>query len=218
MKAVIAHVTKRLGGRAVVDDVSLTLEAPGTVALLGQNGAGKSTLLRVVAGVLAADVGTVHLDGLPIEESAARRRIGYVPESADPLPELTVDELLRLCGSLKEADLPPAATLSRLGIEPYRRQRIGSLSLGQRRRACLAAALVGAPPLLLLDEPTNGLDPDGVALLGDLLREHAAGGGLSLLATHDLAFARGVGGRVVRMAHGRLVDERYGDGAGAEAR
>src|SRR5262249_2612973 len=79
---------------------------------------------------------------------------------------------------------PPPAALARPGIAG---PRSGSLSLGQRRRACLGPALVGSPWLLVLDEPTNGLDLAGVELLARLLRDHA-GRGAVLVATHDLAF------------------------------
>ena len=201
----IVDLAKRLGGRDAVDGVSLDLAGPGVVALAGPNGAGKSTLLRMAAGVLLPDRGSIFLGGAPIANASTRRRIGYVPEGADPLPELTVAELLALCASLKSTRPIARELLERLAVEPLLGQRVGTLSLGQRRRACLAAALVGAPGLLLLDEPTNGLDPGGVEVLGALLREHAEAGGLALVATHDLAFAAALGARVIRMARGRLL-------------
>ena len=197
---------KRLGGRLVLDRVDLTIDAPGSIALCGENGAGKSTCLRILAGVIAADEGALLFDGDPLDEDnrRARRHLGYVPESADPMPHLSVGELLALVAALKRA--PPLAgeVIDRLGARSILSQRIGTLSLGQRRRACLCAALVGDPWLLLLDEPTNGLDPDGVKLLAELLREHAGRGGAALVATHDLAFAEVIGARTWKLASGRL--------------
>ena len=83
---------------------------------------------------------------------------------------------------------------------------LGSLSLGQRRRACLAAALVGDPALLVLDEPTNGLDAPGMAALSTLIRDRAPSGAIALIATHDLSFAESIGARQIRLTEGRLTD------------
>ena len=197
MRLRLVDVGKRLGGRRVLDKVGLELDG-GALAVVGPNGCGKTTLLRIVAGVLVPDEGDVLLDGHRLD----RARLGYVPEAADPPAHLTVDELLALVAALRRA--PPLAPTRKaeLGLDGIAGQRLGSLSLGQRRRACLGAALVGGPWLLVLDEPTNGLDPAGVDLLARLLREHAARGAI-LLATHDLAFADGLGAR--RLALGPKI-------------
>jgi ABC-type multidrug transport system ATPase subunit len=186
----VRALRKRLGTRDVLDGLSLRLEH-GVLAILGANGSGKTTLLRIIAGVLEPDEGSVTLRQLPLRRAHAH--LGYVPESADPPPHLTVLELERLVCALRGAPPLMPALRERLGVVGIAGQRIGSLSLGQRRRACLAAALVGAPWLLVLDEPTNGLDPDGVAMLAALLREHVAAGGAAIVATHDLDFAAAVG-------------------------
>jgi ABC-type multidrug transport system ATPase subunit len=188
-------VSKRLGGCAVLAHLDAEVAAGHATALLGANGVGKSTLLRIAAGVLAPDAGEVTLagDSLLAADGAVRRRLGYVPEHPDALPHLTVRELVRLCAALKRAPFPDDALLARLGADVLLDRRTHALSLGQRRRAFLAAALVGAPALLLLDEPSNGLDPDGVAMLVALLRERCAAGAAVLVATHDLAFADALG-------------------------
>jgi ABC-2 type transport system ATP-binding protein len=191
---VVRAVWKRLGGRDVLRGVSFTLEE-GVLAVLGPNGSGKTTLLRIVAGVVEPDEGTVTLRGRPL--ARAHRDLGYVPEAADAPPHLTALELERLCASVRRAPALADDVRRRLGVDVLAGQRLGSLSLGQRRRACLAAALVGDPWLLVLDEPTNGLDPAGAALLGDLLLERAAAGRAALVATHDLELTR-------RVASGRL--------------
>jgi ABC-type multidrug transport system ATPase subunit len=173
---------KRLGGRPVLRGLSFTLEG-GALAVQGANGSGKTTLLRIVAGILEADEGSVVLGGRPIRR--AHRDLGFVPEAADPPPHLTVLELERLCAAVRGAGPLAAETRRRLGVDDLAGQRIGTLSLGQRRRACLAAALVGDPWLLVLDEPTNGLDRDGAAIFAETIRDHAAAGRAALIATHD---------------------------------
>jgi ABC-type multidrug transport system ATPase subunit len=204
----IAGVSKLLGGRKVLDDVTLDVASGQTIALFGENGAGKSTLLRILAGVMDADAGRATLDGHSLlgHRLAGSTYLGYVPEAADPPPHMTPRELLALVASLKRTGLPDSSLLHRVGIEPYADQIVGSLSLGQRRRTCLAAALVGDVRLLLLDEPTNGLDSAGVRMLADVLDEHSRAGGLSVVATHDETFAETTRARRLRLVAGHLAD------------
>lgn len=189
MTLAVNALRKRLGGKQVLAGISFTLEQ-GVLAVVGANGSGKTTLLRIVAGVLESDEGSVTLRGRPL--ARAHRDLGFVPEAADPPPHLTVLELERLCSAARRAPPLTEELRRRLGTDALAGQRVGSLSLGQRRRACLAAALVGDPFLLVLDEPTNGLDAAGVALLSAIILDHVAAQRAALIATHDLAFAEGV--------------------------
>lgn len=211
MSLAVRDISKRFGGREVLRSLSLTCEPGENVAVVGPNGAGKSTLLGVVAGILEPEAGSVTLDGEPLVPGrggqSARAKLGYVPEGADPPFHLLTCELLALCAALKRAEPPPAELLERLGVSPLLEQPIGSLSLGQRRRACLAAALVGSPSLLVLDEPTNGLDPGGVEMLASVLLDHRARGGIALISTHDLGFADAASARRVRLEGGKIGAE-----------
>jgi ABC-type multidrug transport system ATPase subunit len=194
----VVALTKSLGGKPVLRGLSLEVGDRETVAVVGANGSGKSTLLRIVAGVLAPASGDVLLDGASLlNDPSLRRHVGYVPEGADPLPHLSVTELLSLTASLRRTSVPAGEMLERLGVTPIAHQRLGTLSLGQRRRACLAAAMVGDPWLLVCDEPTNGLSVDGVAELATLIRDR---GKACLVATHDASFAEAIGARVVELS------------------
>jgi ABC-2 type transport system ATP-binding protein len=207
MSLAVENITKRFGGREVLQGASLTCEHGEHVAIIGPNGTGKSTLLGVVAGIIEPESGRVTLDSEPLlgRDVRARAKIGYVPEGADPPSHLLTGELLALCAALKRAGPLAPELIERLGVSPLLEQPIGSLSLGQRRRACLAAALVGAPTLLLLDEPTNGLDPGGIEMLAALLLDHQARGGLALISTHDLTFADAIRARRALLAGGKIV-------------
>jgi ABC-2 type transport system ATP-binding protein len=191
MKLEAHQLRKRFGGRTVLDRESLSLDG-GALAVTGPNGCGKSTLLRIVAGVIAADAGFVTIGGDAVPAPPALARIGYVPEGGDPPEHLTVRELLALVAALKRAPRPAEPAM---GAGELLHARIGSLSLGQRRRACLAAAMIGQPWLLVLDEPENGLDAAGAGELVDLLRRHVAGEGAVLLASHDEALLDAIGCR-----------------------
>ena len=170
---------KRRGARWVVDEVSFAI-APGEIAaLVGGNGAGKSTTLAMIAGALSIDRGWVAIAGAT---SGRRRQLGYVPESAAPQP----------------ADQRPQ-------LDAMADRRFAQMSLGQRRRACLAAALIGAPPALVLDEPDNGLDVDALDALATLVRAAAAAGAGVIIASHDPAVQAELATRTLRLVDGRLA-------------
>jgi len=181
---VVDDLAVKRGGRRVLDGLSVGVGAGEVLGVVGPNGAGKSTLLAVVAGVLGRDRGLVTIGGDLAGTVAAQRRIGYVPEAANPPGHLTGDEVIALVAAVKGAALDEAVRAG-LRVDELAAQRIDRMSLGQRRRACLAAALVGAPDLLVLDEPSNGLDAAAVDTLVDLLAARTAAGAGVILASHD---------------------------------
>jgi ABC-type multidrug transport system ATPase subunit len=211
----IRGVTKRLGGRTILDGVSLACAPSETVVIVGENGAGKSTLLRIVAGLVEPDRGEVRIGGSLVNDGGleARRALGYVPDATDALPDLLVDELLTLVGALKGApvgrrgakDDPLADLRAKLGLDAIGGRRLATLSFGERKRVCVLAALIGAPWLLVLDEPSNGLDPGGVALVRALIESRRADGQGTLLATNDRAFVAAIGGSLYTLKDARLA-------------
>lgn len=202
----IRELRKRLGKRQVLNGVTLRCAAGEAAIVLGHNGSGKSTLLRLCAGIIEPDEGAVRIDGYEVGGggTAARRRLGYVPDNTDPLPDLLVAELCALTASLKQAAAPPQSLIDELGVTPFFKQRLATLSFGQRKRACLLAALIGQPKLLILDEPTNGLDPEGVALIVRLIESRRRDGLATLLATNDQPFADALGRTQYQLQDGRV--------------
>jgi ABC-type multidrug transport system ATPase subunit len=201
----------RRAGRRVLAALSLQVAAGEVVGVVGPNGAGKSTLLAVIAGALAPTEGAVLIERASVwgperERRRARRMLGYVPEAADPPGHLIGDEVLALVAAIKGVPGLDRAVRTRLGIDPIAAVRIDRMSLGQRRRTCLAAALVGDPLLLVLDEPDNGLDPAGAILLAEVIRERASAGVTVVVASHDDALLDQIGARRVPLAiHGATV-------------
>ena len=210
---VVSGLAKRFGRKRVLEGVSFE-GAPGELcALVGDNGSGKSTLLSILAGQLEADAGDATLDGTSIlGRSAPRSRIGFVPEAANPPGRMTGGQLLALVAALKAAPVPDEAAIAALGLDAILDQPIASLSLGQRRRLCLRAALVGEPALLLLDEPSNGLDIDGVAVLSKTLEDAATAGTIVVLATHDRELVARLGARILELERGSIRDQAASTG------
>ncbi|HEX7326225.1 MAG TPA: ABC transporter ATP-binding protein [Rhodanobacteraceae bacterium] len=206
----LGNVCRRLGGRAVLRDVSLQVRCGDVLGLLGVNGAGKSTTLSIMAGALAPTSGRVEVDGIDAAANpgAIHACVGWVPEHTPLWPELTVGEALDACGRLR--GMPRAARrsamareLERLDFGALQHRLCGQLSLGQKRRVGLAQALLHAPELLVLDEPGNGLDPLQSERLRALLHQLAPDHGI-VLSSHDLAEVEATCNRVVILHDGRV--------------
>jgi len=201
----VDELAVRRGGRIVIDDITLAVESEEIVGVVGVNGCGKSTLLACIAGVLPPRAGRVTIEGSSVwgrrrDRIASRRALGYVPELADPPGFLLATELWSLCAAARDTSAPSQALIEALGLDELRDVALERMSLGQRRRACLAAALLGPPKLLVLDEPDNGLDAKRLDTLVVLLKQHADGGGACVLASHDASLLEQLGARVITMA------------------
>jgi len=202
---VVDAVSIRRGGRIVIDELSLSVAAGEVVGVVGKNGCGKSTLLLAIAGVLAPRDGRITIAGASVwgsrlDRLRARRALGYVPEGADPPGFLRGGELWALVAATRGAGPPSPELRDALGLDELGDVVVERMSLGQRRRACLGAALLGPPNLLVLDEPDNGLDVKRLDALVSLVTAHAAGGGACVLASHDAALLQRLGARVVDLA------------------
>jgi ABC-type multidrug transport system ATPase subunit len=218
----VERLCVRRAGRTIVDELDLAADAREVVGIVGANGCGKSTLLMALAGVLAPHDGRVRIAGASVwggarERRRARAQLGYVPELADPPGFLLGGELWALCAAARGvaahdrsiasaagagargAGAPSPDLIERLGLDELREVALERMSLGQRRRACLGAALLGPPALLVLDEPDNGLDARRLDALAALVTEHAAAGGACVVATHDAALLERLGARVVSL-------------------
>lgn len=210
-------LTKRYGDAVAVDNISFEVARGEVVGFLGPNGAGKTTSMRMLTGFLPASDGSAHIAGHDIfsEPLAARRAIGYLPETPPLYPEMTVESYVRYVASLKDVKRAErkdavARALERCGLSEVRRRVIRDLSKGFRQRVGLAQAIVHNPPVLVLDEPTVGLDPIQIGEIRDLIAELAAPGQgdrqqTVLLSTHILPEVSAICSRVILINRGRKV-------------
>jgi ABC-2 type transport system ATP-binding protein len=208
----LEHVAVRYSGRPVLRDVSFSIGPGQIVAYLGANGAGKTTTMKVVTGLAAPDYGRVLFAGRDVAEDPLgyRRRLGYVPETAEVYPFLSGREYLLLTGRLRAL---PEARLERrvdelvelLGLGPHRHQALEAYSKGMRQKVLIATALLHDPEVLILDEPLSGLDVSSVLVMKALLRELAARRRTILYSTHHLEVAERLCERVLILHDGRVV-------------
>ncbi len=175
----------RRGYRLLFEGLDLDLGAGEILQLTGPNGTGKSTLMRTLAGFSQPDAGTIAWHGLP-EDSEAALLLHYHGHREGLREALTPSENLAFAAGILGGDTAgTAAALDRLGVGPLAGLPVQVLSAGQRRRVALARLLVAPRPVWLLDEPLAALDLAGQALVGALLRAHAAAGGMAIVATHQ---------------------------------
>ncbi|MGD2100630.1 MAG: ABC transporter ATP-binding protein [Acidimicrobiia bacterium] len=194
------NLTKRFSRFVAVDDLSFRVDSGEVVGLLGANGAGKTTTMKMLLGLLAPTSGEVLIGGTPGAE-ADRRLVGYVPQGLGLYRDLTVLENLQFVASAFGVE-PPSPESEGLGEVANR--RVGSLSLGLRRRAAFVASRCHDPRVLILDEPTSGVGPLGRARLWETIHETASAGAAVLVSTHYMDEAEECD-RVVLMASGREV-------------
>ena len=185
----VRGLSKRYGGKAVVDQVDLQVQRGQICGFLGPNGSGKTTTIRLLCGLLTPDAGSGTCLGLDLRTQAAaiKRQVGYMTQKFGLYDDLSIRENLDFVARLFELPNRRAevdAALARLGLAARQRQLAGTLSGGWKQRLALAACLLHHPRLLLLDEPTAGVDPKARREFWDQIHQLAAEGITVLVSTH----------------------------------
>ncbi|WP_419704371.1 ABC transporter ATP-binding protein [Promicromonospora sp. NFX87] len=201
------------GGRPIIDGLDVAVPAGSVVGLMGPSGSGKTTLMRSVVGVQDRVTGTVEVLGSAAGTPALRRRVGYMTQDASVYTDLTVAQNLRYFAALAGVPSPAeavATAVATVDLGGHEKQRVGTLSGGERSRVSLAAALVGGPELLVLDEPTVGLDPVLRRDLWAVFRRLAAAGCTLLVSSHVMDEAVQCD-RLLLMRSGALVADTTPD-------
>lgn len=207
-------VSVALGGRTVLDRVTVSFRSGEFIGLIGSNGAGKTTLIRAVLGLVMPFEGTIRIDGAP---RSRRSTIGYVPQrlGLEPDVPLRARDLIGLGLDGQRLGVPFPSRRRRALVDEmidavdagrFAGQRVGALSGGEQQRVMLAHALIGRPKLLLLDEPLANLDlrseNEIVDLVNKLRLEHDV---TVLMSAHDVNPLMGVMDRVAYFASGRVA-------------
>lgn len=204
----VSHVSRNFGDFRAVNDVSFSIPTGQIVGLLGPNGAGKTTTMRMITGFLAPSNGTITIDGIDVSENPveAKKKIGYMPESAPLYGEMIVEDYLKyiaeIYGKNPEEKIP--ALCEECGLKEIMSKNISELSRGNRQRVALAHALMNDPEILILDEPTSGLDPNQVEGVRDIIREIGKTCTV-IVSTHILSEVETLCSRAIIISGGKLV-------------
>lgn len=208
------NLVKRYSGRAVVNEVSITIDQRSIVGLLGRNGAGKTTTFRMVIGMVTPDAGKVVFEGREITKlpmyKRARLGIGYLSQEPSIFQRLSVrDNLLAIletmsltrAGRREKADM----LIERFGLKEVAKSHGRFLSGGERRKLEIARAMVTDPSLILLDEPFSGVDPIAVEDLQTEIRRLVASGVSVLITDHNVERTLEVANKAYIIDHGEVI-------------
>jgi ABC-2 type transport system ATP-binding protein len=203
----LEHLRKLYGERTGIEDVTFAVPEGAIFGFIGPNGAGKTTTIRILLGLIAPTSGRAQIFGVDAVADGPRARagVGYVAGETHLYPAMRAGELLAYFGRFHPGD--HAGRRRRLAerFELDLGARTADLSLGNRRKVSIVAALQHAPRLAILDEPTSGLDPVIRARLFDQLRDDVAGGATVVFSSHALAEIEAVCDRVAIVNAGRVV-------------
>ncbi len=202
-------LTKRFGGRAVVQNLSLQVKRGTIYGFLGPNGSGKTTTIRMLCGLLTPDEGTGTCLGYDIrtETDKIKLQVGYMTQRFSLYQDLSVRENLEFIGRVYGIDHPVAAAraaIDRLGLSGREEQIAGELSGGWKQRLALGACTMPSPQLLLLDEPTAGVDPKARREFWNEIHALAADGLTVLVSTHYMDEAERCH-EIAYIAYGQLL-------------
>ena len=214
MKAIETKgLTKFYGKARGIEELNLTVEEGEIFGFIGPNGAGKSTTIRTLLGLIRKTGGSASVLGMDIEKDSERirREVGYLPSEATFYGGMRVGEILEFSAKLRRMDCREEAKrlCERLELDPSR--KVGELSLGNRKKVGIVAAMQHKPRLYILDEPTSGLDPLIQRAFFALLKERNAEGATVFLSSHVLSEIGRHCERAGILREGRLIKEERVD-------
>jgi ABC-type multidrug transport system, ATPase component len=209
----LRNVTKTIGRRTIVNDLSFDIPAGEVFGFLGPNGAGKTTTIRMIVGLISMTKGEVYVKGVSVrkEFEQAMTHIGAIVENPEMYKFLTGYQNLvhfaRRHSGVTKQRIDEVVKL--LGLQNRIHEKVKRYSLGMRQRLGVAQAILHKPSVLILDEPTNGLDPAGIRELRDYLRKLTQEEGISVIvSSHLLSEMELMCDRVAIIQGGKLIDVR----------
>ena len=202
------NLARRYGRRWALADVSLQVPNGAIVMVAGHNGSGKTTLLRVLSSILRPDHGTATVGGFDVVKHRpdVRKTVALLSHASYLYEQLTARENLEVFADHMGTSRDNiTALLDRVALGGRAGDVVGTFSAGMRKRLSFARVLLQDPSVVLLDEPYGQLDPEGFALVDDVVRELKARGVTVLVATHQLERASGLADQTLMLSQGRVV-------------
>lgn len=209
---IVKDVEKSFGGQPALQQVNFSIHQGEIVGLVGPNGSGKTTLIRLLNGVIAPDRGSITIDGRnPIRDGKAiRARCGTLTEEAGLYEELTAYQNLLFFSKLYHVEDRSRIEqlLKQLHLSEHQHKKVGTYSTGMKKRLQLAKVLLHQPDFLFLDEPTNGLDPEGIQLIMQVVRQiNQTHRTTILICSHILSQLEYLCDRYLFIEKGRVIEQ-----------
>jgi ABC-2 type transport system ATP-binding protein len=200
-----ANLTKRYAGEKAIAGVTFSMRAGEVLGIVGPNGAGKTTLLEVVAGLVAAESGSVSWYGEELQPSRRKAAMFYLPDGVRPYQDRFAIQVVTFFARVyRRSDAETVRVIAAVELEPVLRKRVSALSKGYNRRLLLAVGLLTPQQVLLMDEPFDGFDLRQTRNIIDVLRNEAARGRNFILAIHQLADAERACDRFILLSGGQV--------------
>ena len=206
----VKRLVKSFNGLKAVDNVSFNVKKGEIFGFLGPNGAGKTTTIKAILGLIHANSGEIKIRGYDIKLNGkeAKKYVGFLPERVAFYDNLTALQNLHFYAEMKNVPKSECKQLiEEMGIGDAVNKKVGEFSKGMQQRLGMARALLGYPPILILDEPSGGLDPRGVALIRNKIKEMKEKGSSVFVSSHILAEVQEVCDRVGIINKGVIVAE-----------
>jgi ABC-2 type transport system ATP-binding protein len=209
MSITVKNLTKIYGEQRAVDNISFHVNKGEIVGFLGPNGAGKSTTMKMITGYLSPDGGDVTVSDVDVtkDPQAAKKKIGYLPESNALYYDMYVKEYLSFIADVHRLANKQQAVngvIEQVGLTREKAKKVGQLSKGYKQRVGLAASLLHNPEVLILDEPTSGLDPNQIIEIRNVIKEQGKDK-LVLFSSHILQEVEAICDRVIIINRGKIV-------------
>ncbi|MCM3575789.1 MULTISPECIES: heme ABC exporter ATP-binding protein CcmA [Mesobacillus] len=209
----LRKMTKMLGDKLVLRNITLSLEKGEILAVIGPNGAGKSTFFKCTVGLLQPTSGEIFLDGEQVKKNSpqVKQRIGFLGHESFLYNNLSPIENLKFYGKLykvKDLESKANALLKEVGLYLFRDMPIRSFSRGMMQRLAIARVLLPDPDILMLDEPHTGLDQEAVALLNQIIKKKRDSGTSILIISHDFEQVHALADRAAVLKKGKIVSTK----------
>lgn len=208
----VNNVSKKIGSKTIIDEVSFDVPKGKIVGLLGPNGAGKTTLIRIIVGLMKMSNGEITIANYSLKEHyrEAISEVGAIVENPEFYNYMSgMDNLLQYARMSRKHVTPEEilAIIKQVHLEAHFNQKVKTYSLGMRQRLGVAQALIHQPSLLVLDEPMNGLDPMGMKEFREMLRDLKNKGISVILSSHQLSDIELVADELVIVQHGKITHQ-----------
>ena len=208
------NLTKRMGKKNIVSNISFDLYEKDILGFIGPNGAGKTTIIKLILGLYKIDIGDVIIANSNLNSSfvEAISNVGAIIENPDMYMYMTGLENLTVAAKIYGIPKKRVFDVVKLvGLEDSIYEKVSKYSLGMRQRLGIAQAIIHDPKILILDEPVNGLDPQGIIDLNKLLKELSSSGMSIIISSHILSELESLCNKFCFVKDGRIVDYRIID-------
>ena len=204
----LKNISKKIGIKLVLGNVSYTFETGKIYGLSGINGSGKTMLLRAIAGLIIPTQGQIIIDGKALHKDISiPESIGIIIENMELLGQYNAYDNLTILSKIKKCatDNDILKSLERVGLSTDK--KVKKFSLGMKQRLNIAQAIFESPKILLLDEPTNALDEDGITQIYKILKEEKDKGVTVIITTHNKQDLENLCDTVLTMSEGKLYEK-----------